>query len=436
MITHKEYARRRAKIIKKMGAGAIAVLPAAPHKTRNRDSEYAYRQDSDFLYLTGFSEPEAVLVLIPGRKEGEFVLFCRERDPQMETWNGPRAGLEGARTQYGAAESHSIADLDKYLPALMENRTRVYAVMGHDADFDRRLHGWLHEVRRKARLGVRAPREFHALDHLVHELRLYKSAGEIALMRHAAHVSASAHRRAMQVCRPGMKEYQIEGELWHEFMSHGCRHGAYNPIVGGGANACILHYTANDALLHDGDMLLIDAGAEHAGYAADITRTFPVNGRFTPAQRALYEVVLEAQLAAIEHIRPGKHWQEPHEAAVRVLTEGLVALGLLKGKPKKLIERGEYRRYYMHRTGHWLGLDVHDVGEYKQSNEAWRVFEPGMVLTVEPGLYVTAQAPCARKWRNIGIRIEDDVLVTADGADILSHAAPKTIADIEALMQS
>ncbi|MDX1251819.1 MAG: Xaa-Pro aminopeptidase [Gammaproteobacteria bacterium] len=429
-----EFVRRRARLMRTMGPASIAILPAAPHALRNRDSEYPYRPDSDFYYLTGFAEPEAVAVLAPGRKEGAYILFCRERDPKMEIWNGPRAGLEGVRTLHGADESFAIGDLQKVLPGLIENKKRIFYSLGLRPQFDHTLIEALNQVRRKARTGVHTPTEFAALEQPLHEMRLFKSKAELDAMRYAAKVSASAHRRAMQTCRPGMMEYQIEAELLHEFMRHGCRFPAYNSIVGSGANGCTLHYNDNNARLADGDLLLIDAGAEHDYYAADITRTFPVNGRFTPEQKAVYEVVLKAQLAAIDKVRPGNHWNEPHEAAVRVLTEGLIKLGLLKGRSKQLIKDEAHRRFYMHRTGHWLGMDVHDVGEYK-TGDNWRALEPGMVLTVEPGLYIPAGSKgVPKKWWNIGIRIEDDVLVTRSGHEVLTAAAPKTVAEIETWM--
>ena len=431
-----EFSKRRAQVMRHIGKDAIAILPAAPHALRNRDSEYPYRPDSDFYYLTGFAEPDAVAVLVPGRKQGAYILFCRERDPKMEIWNGARAGQEGACTIYGADESYAISEMDKVLPSLLENRRTVFYDMGRQPGFDQQLLCGIQRVRGKSRSGVRAPAVFSSLSEPVHEMRLFKSSAEVAAMRRAAVVSAAAHRRAMQVCKPGMMEYQIEAELLHEFVREGCRFPAYNSIVGGGANACTLHYNDNNARLNDGDLLLIDAGAEFNYYAADITRTFPVNGRFSPEQKALYELVLAAQYAAIDKIRPGNHWNEPHQAAVRVLTAGLVKLGLLSGKPAQLIKDESYRQFYMHRTGHWLGMDVHDVGEYKMDND-WRALEPGMVLTVEPGLYIPEGSEnVPKKWWNIGIRIEDDVLVTKNGNDVLTRNAPKTVAEIEALMAS
>lgn len=429
-----EFAARRKRLMEMVGEGGIAIIPTAPEQTRNRDVDYPYRPDSDFYYLTGFPEPEAVAVLVPGREHGEYILFCRERDPLMETWHGRRAGLEGARERYGADDAFPITDIDDILPGLLENRARVHYVMGRRPEFDRQVMEWINRLRERARAGIHTPGEFVSLDHLLHDMRLYKSRAEVAAMRRAAKISAKAHARAMQTCKPGMTEYQVEAELLHEFMHGGARYPAYPSIVAGGDNGCILHYTENADELAAGDLLLIDAGCEYDYYAADITRTFPVNGKFSAEQRAVYDIVLEAQKAAIEQVRPGNHWNQPHEAAVRVLTEGLVELKLLKGDVEKLIEEERYRHFYMHRTGHWLGMDVHDVGDYKVGDQ-WRVLEPGMVLTVEPGLYIPLGSEgVAKKWQGIGIRIEDDVLVTRDGHEVLTAEAPKEPAEIEALM--
>ena len=430
---HGEFLKRRKKLMDMLGDDSIAILPAAPEKIRNRDVAYRYRQDSDFYYLTGFAEPEAVVALIPGRSQGEFVLFCRERDREQEIWHGARAGLEGACTDYGADDAYPITDLDDILPGLLENRERIYYTMGNDTVFDQRVLGWVNQVRGKARSGIHAPEQFVSLNNILHDMRLYKSRHEISMLRRAAAISANAHVRAMQTCRPGKTEYQIEAELVHEFMRQGARSAAYPSIVGSGANSCVLHYIDNTRELEDGDILLIDAGAEYESYASDVTRTFPVNGRFSKQQKAVYEVVLAAQLAAIDAVRPGNHWAQPHDAAVEVLTEGLVALGILKGKPKTLIKEKAYNRYFMHKTGHWLGMDVHDVGDYKVGEE-WRLLEPGMAMTVEPGLYFPPQKGLARKWWNTGVRIEDDVLVTKAGHEVLSSDAPKGITEIEALM--
>jgi len=431
----REFARRRKKLMDMVDRGGIAIQPTAPERIRNRDVYYPYRPDSDFFYLTGFAEPEAVLVLVPDRPQGEYILFCREKDPEQETWHGRRAGLEGACELFGADDAFPISDLDDILPGLLENKERIYYTMGRYQDFDQRVVGWLNRVTSKGRAGVHAPDQFHSVGHYVHEMRMYKSREEIKTMRRAAQISAAAHRRAMEVCKPGLYEYQVEAELLHSFMRHGSRAPAYPSIVGGGANTCILHYNENNQALADGDLLLIDAGCELDHYASDITRTFPVNGRFSPEQRAVYEVVLEAQLAAIAKVAPGNHWNEPHQAALEVITKGLVDLGILKGRWRTLLKEEAYRPYYMHRTGHWLGMDVHDVGDYKIGDE-WRLFEPGMVTTVEPGLYLSPTIKgLAKRWWNIGVRIEDDVLVTADGHDVLSHGAPKTVDEIESAMQ-
>jgi len=431
----REFGRRRKRLMDIVGSGGIVIQPNAPERIRNRDVYYPYRPDSDFYYLTGFPEPESVLVLVPDRPQGECLLFCRERDDEAETWHGRRAGLEGACELYGADDAFPITDLDDILPGLMENKERIFFTMGRYVDFDQRLVSWVNRVTSKGRAGVHAPDQFVSLGHVVHEMRLYKSSQELRAMRKAASISAAAHRRAMAVCRPGMKEYQIEAELLHCFMHSGARAPAYPSIVGAGANSCILHYIENSATLREGDLLLIDAGAEYDSYASDVTRTFPVTGEFTPEQRAAYEIVLEAQLAAIKEVRPGNTWNEPHEAAIEVITRGLIDLGILKGRLRKLIDEEAYKPYYMHKTGHWLGMDVHDVGDYKVHDE-WRVFEPGMVTTVEPGLYFAATLKdLPKQWWNIGIRIEDDVLVTETGHDILSIEAPKTVAAVEAVMQ-
>jgi Xaa-Pro aminopeptidase len=428
-----EFARRRRQLMRLMGRDSIAVLPAAPVRHRNNDVEYPYRQDSDFHYLTGFGEPEAVAVLVPGRPQAEYILFVRERDPARESWDGRRAGPAGAARDFGADDAFPISDIDEILPGLLENRTRVYYTMGAYADFDQRVVSWVNGLRTQARNGRHPPQEFAALDHVLHDMRLYKSRQELELMREAARISARAHLRVMRFCRPGLTEYQVMAELLHEFRRHNAD-TAYAPIVGGGANSCVLHYRDNDQPLADGELLLVDAGCELGSYASDITRTLPINGRFTSEQRAVYEVVLEANRAAIAQVRPGNHWNEPHEAAVKVITQGLIKLGLLKGRLASLIRSGAYRRFFMHRTGHWLGLDVHDVGDYKIADE-WRVLEPGMTLTVEPGIYLPAGARgVPRRFRNIGIRIEDDVLVTRRGAEVLSARAPKDPDQIEALM--
>lgn len=433
-IPKSEYARRRKALMAQMEPNSIAILPAAAVVIRNRDVEHVYRQDSDFQYLSGFPEPEAVVVLIPGREYGEYVLFCRERNPERELWDGLRAGQEGAIRDFGADDAFPISDIDDILPGLIEGRDRVYSAMGSHPEFDRHLMEWINTIRSKAHLGAQPPNEFVALDHLLHDMRLYKSAAEIKVMRGAAQISARAHVRAMQASRAGLHEFSLEAELDYEFRKGGAKMPAYGSIVAAGRNACILHYQENDALLKDGDLVLIDAGCEIDCYASDITRTFPVNGRFTPEQKAIYELVLAAQKAAFAAIGPGKHWNQAHEATVQVITAGLVELGLLRGDVGQLIEAEAYKPFYMHRAGHWLGMDVHDVGEYKVGGE-WRVLEVGMTLTVEPGIYISPDdRSVAKKWRGIGVRIEDDVVVTRQGCDILSAGVPRTVDEIQALM--
>ena len=416
-----------------VGAEGIAILPAAPVRTRSRDIEHRYRQDSDFYYLTGFAEPDAVAVLVPGRDNGEYLLFCRERDSEKERWDGSRAGPDGVVESHGADDAFPIDDIDDILPGIMESCTRVYYTMGMYSDFDARITGWVKSLRSRESRGVHTPQEFVALDHLLHDMRLYKSRAEVSVMRKAAKVAVQAHTRAMQFVQPGQFEYEVEAEFAHEFRRNDAWI-SYSPIVGGGANSCTLHYVDNAAELRDGDLLLIDAGCELDYYASDITRTIPVNGKFTPEQRAVYEIVLEAQLAAIDKVSRGNHWNEPHDAAVKIITKGLRKLGLLNGTLPKLIKDGAYREFYMHRTGHWLGMDVHDVGDYKVGDE-WRLLESGMAMTVEPGIYLPAGRKVPARFRNIGIRIEDDVVVTSNGADVLSKGLVKEPDAIEALMQ-
>jgi Xaa-Pro aminopeptidase len=432
-ITREEFARRRRQLMRLMGRDSIAIIPAAPVRHRNNDVEYPYRQDSDFQYLTGFGEPESVAVLVPGREHAQYVLFVRDRDPERETWDGRRAGTEGATRHYGADDAFPISDIDEILPGLMENRTRVFYAMGTHPEFDQRVVGWLNGLRTQARHGKHPPQEFVTLDYVLHDMRLTKSRAELDVMRESARIASGAHVRAMRACRPGGSEFGITAEILHEFRRHNAD-TSYEPIVGGGANSCILHYRENNQPLKGGDLLLIDAGCEYQYYASDITRTFPVNGRFSPEQRAVYDIVLAANEAAIQTVRPGASWNDPHQAAVHVVTQGLVKLGLLKGSVGKLTKEGAYRRFFMHRTGHWLGMDVHDVGDYKLADE-WRVLEPGMALTIEPGIYIPAGLKgVPRRFANIGIRIEDDVVVTRDGVEVLTAGAPKDPDAIEALM--
>jgi Xaa-Pro aminopeptidase len=432
-IRKQEFARRRRQLMRIMGKGGIAILPAALEKQRNSDVHYFYRPDSDFYYLTGFNEPEAVAVLVPGRAQAEYILFVRERDPARETWDGKRAGPEGAAAVYGADDAFPIGDIDDILPGLMERCERVYYAMGVHPEFDQHVISWVNTLRGQAKLGIHTPQEFVALDHLLHDMRLYKSRPELSVMRRAAQIAVAAHVRAMRATRPGVNECEVMAEILHEFhRSHADI--SYHPIVGGGANACTLHYHANDAQLREGDLLLVDAGCEYDYYASDVTRTYPVSGRFSEQQQAVYEVVLEAQEAAIAAVRPGNHWNDPHDAAVKSITQGLVRLGLLKGRVPTLIRNEAYKKFFMHRTGHWLGMDVHDVGEYKVDGE-WRLFEPGMCLTVEPGIYIPAGTPrVPKRWWNIGVRIEDDVAVTQDGCELLSAGLPRTPAEVERVM--
>ncbi|MDD2800898.1 MAG: Xaa-Pro aminopeptidase [Methylococcales bacterium] len=430
-----EFKKRRKQLMQRIGKGNIALIGSASTRTRNRDVDYPFRQDSDFYYLTGFNEPEALAVFIPGREQGEYLLFCREFDEKKALWEGAHAGLEGATKHFEADDAFPIDDLNDILPGLLENKTKVFYPMGRDSDLDHNLLEWIKHIRSQSRNGAVAPGELVSLEHILHEMRLFKSTAELKLMRRAAEISAAAHSNAMQKCKPGLYEYQIEAELLYHFAQNGLRAVAYPSIVAAGKNACVLHYTENTDKIKSGDLLLIDAGAECDHYAADITRTFPISGRFTDPQKQLYQLVLDAQTAALEQIKPGVPWNLAHEASVQVLTKGLVALGLLKGKVSKLIKDEKYKQFYMHRIGHWLGMDVHDVGDYK-INQEWRLLEPGMVLTVEPGLYIPVDCKTVdAKWRGIGIRIEDDVLVTAQGHEVLTGGVPKTIADIEALMQ-
>ena len=431
-----EFKKRRKQLMQHIGKGNIALIGSAAVRARNRDVNYPYRQDSDFYYLTGFNEPDSLAVFIPGRKQGEYILFCREFDEKKALWEGAHAGLEGATTHYKADDSFPIEDLDDILPGMLEDKGKVYYPIGRDSDLDHNLLVWINHIRSQSRTGVTAPGELASLEHILHEMRLFKSPEELKLMRRAIDVSANAHIKAMQKCKPGLYEYQIEAEIIYNFIQGGLRAVAYPSIVAGGKNACVLHYTENADKLKSGDLLLIDAGAECDHYAADITRTFPVSGRFSEPQKQLYQLVLDAQAAAIAQIKPGLPWHLAHDASVEVLTKGLVSLGLLKGKVSKLIKEEKYKQFYMHRIGHWLGMDVHDVGDYKLDKE-WRLLEPGMVLTIEPGLYIPADCLTVdEQWRGIGIRIEDDVLVTADGHEILSSGAPKAIAEIESLMQA
>ena len=429
-----EFKKRRKHLMQRIGKGNIALISSAGVRVRNRDVDYPFRQDSDFYYLTGFNEPDALAVFIPGRSQGEYILFCREFDEKKALWEGAHAGLEGAIKHYAADDSFPIDDVDDIVSGMLENKTKVFYPMGRDTDLDHSLQEWIRYIRSQSRSGVMAPAELASIEPIVHEMRLFKSAAELKLMRYAAQISAQAHVKAMQLCVAGKYEYQVEADIVHHFMQSGLRNVAYPSIVAGGKNACTLHYTENKDKLKNGDLLLIDAGAECDHYAADITRTFPISGKFSEPQALLYQLVLDAQFAAIEQIKPNLPWNAAHDASVEVLTKGLVKLGLLKGSVSKLIKNEKYKQFYMHRIGHWLGMDVHDVGDYKV-NQEWRLLQAGMVLTVEPGLYIPEDCKSVdKKWRGIGIRIEDDVLVTKNGYEILTHEVPKTIVEIETLM--
>ncbi|MBT9515143.1 MAG: Xaa-Pro aminopeptidase [Methyloversatilis discipulorum] len=429
------YSERRARLIERMGSG-VAVIATAPERARNRDTHYGYRHDSYFYYLTGFAEPEAVLVLVAGDSPRS-ILFCREKNEEREIWDGWRHGPDAAREKFGFDDAHVYGELDAKLPELLANQPRLHYVIGEDAAWDQRMMAALNAVRAQVRAGRQAPSELLDIRQPLDDMRLIKDLHEQALMRRAADISARAHRRAMQATRPGAMEYEIEAEILHEFRRSGSEAPAYGSIVAGGANACVLHYVSNDAELHGGDLLLIDAGCELGGYASDITRTWPVSGRFHAAQRDVYQLVLDSQTAAFAEVKPGARFIDYHDAAVKVLAQGMLDLGLLKGSLDEVIDKGDYRRFYMHRTGHWLGMDVHDAGEYRPRGggpNEWRTLEAGMVLTVEPGCYIRPADDVPEAFWNIGIRIEDDVIVTADGCDIYTAAAPKTIADIEAVM--
>ncbi len=430
-MTHAPFLARRKRLLKAIGDG-VAIVPTAPEVIRNRDAHHPYRFDSYFWYLTGFPEPEAVVVLVGGKRP-KSILFCREKHEEREIWDGYRYGPKAAKTAFGFDAAHPIEQLDRKLPEFLVDRDTLWHAIGHDADWDARIAKALNAVRAQTRAGKRAPRAIHDLRAELDAMRLVKDDAEAAIQQRAADIASAGHARAMRACRPGLAEYELEAELSYEFRKRGADAHAYTPIVAGGANACVLHYVANDKVLNDHTLVLIDAGCEVEGYAADITRTFPVNGRFNAPQRDVYEIVLAAQAAAIAVTAPGRHFMEAHDAAVRVLTRGLVDLNLLAGDLDNLIEKGDYKRYYMHRTGHWLGLDVHDAGEYKVG-DAWTTLVPGMTLTVEPGLYIRPADDIPLALAGIGIRIEDDVRVSETGCHVFT-TAPKTIAEIEEVMR-
>ncbi|MGA9698310.1 MAG: Xaa-Pro aminopeptidase [Acinetobacter sp.] len=435
-LTQADFQERRDRLAEEMGPHSIAIIATSPVAMRNRDADYKFRADSSFFYLTGFAEPEAVVVIETFESIDEgytYSLFCRERNREMEIWNGYRAGVDGAVDDYEADEAYAIDLLDEEIIEKLLDKQKLFYRIGQQADFDARVAKWVAEANGESRRGTSAPAHMIQLDRILDEMRLHKSTKEIALMQIASNISSEAHMRAMQTVKPGMMEYALEAELNYIFGKNGCV-PAYNSIVGGGANGCILHYVENDKELKDGDLVLIDAAAEYQLYASDITRTFPVNGKFSPEQKALYQVVLKAQLAAIDAVRVGNSYKQPHHIAVRIMVEGLVELGLMKGDIEEIIRTESFRQFYMHGTGHWLGMDVHDVGSYKMDGE-WRTYEEGMVVTVEPGLYIAPDDETVEtKWRGIGIRIEDDVVATENGPLVLTKDVVKTVEDIEALM--
>lgn len=423
-----------AEFMKRLGGDSVAIISSAREATRSNDTHYRFRQDSDFYYLTGFDEPEAIAVIAPGHKEHPFTLFVRPRDPEREVWDGRRAGVEGAKEKYGADAAFPVAEFNEKLNDLLGGVSNLYYRIGNgDPGLDETVISQIRRMRSMGRRGISPPQAIIDTGSILHEMRLIKSDEEVEIMQRAADIASEGHREAMRATRPGMMEYEIEALIEYVFRRSGAAAPAYTSIIGGGANATILHYINNDAPLRDGDLLLIDAGAEYRGYASDITRTFPVGGRFTDAQRDIYELVLESQVACIEMSRPGVSIDELHQRSVEILTEGMVRLGLLKGETKKLIEEEKYKQFYMHRLGHFLGMDVHDVGRYHISDESRRV-EPGMVMTIEPGLYISpATKDIPEKYLGIGVRIEDDILVTRDGNRVLSDKAPKQVEEIEAL---
>jgi len=436
MIALKEYAQRRRELMAQMVPDSIAIIAAAPEAVRSRDTHYPYKQSTNLSYLSGFPEPQAVLVLMPGRAQGETVLFCREKDALRETWDGFRYGQQGAIEQFGMDDAFPIDDLDEILPGLLEGKSRVYYAIGKQPDFDRQLLDHVQQLGDSQGRGAIPPGEFVDLDHTLHEMRLIKTAAELKLMRQAATISAQAHCLAMQRCTPGLYEYQLQATIEHHFADCGAAAPAYTTIVGGGNNGCTLHYIDNRAPLVDGELVLIDAGCEYADYAADITRTFPVNGRFSRAQSAIYDLVLAANNAAIKAVRVGKPFNVANRVTVEVITAGLVDLGILDGEVNELIERGAYREFYMHSAGHWLGMDVHDVGDYKIQGQ-WREFEPGMVLTIEPGIYIPRTAKAvAEKWRGIAVRIEDNIVVKKRGVENMTRQVPVERSEIEKLMRA
>ena len=435
-MTNKQFnfLERRSELSKKVLDDSAIIVASSPVKSRISDTDYLYRQDSNFYYLSGYEEPESILLIRPYAKKDNFIIFCRDRDPLKEQWDGFRSGQKGAVEDFGADKSLSITSVDSLMPELLEGAKNIYYSMSSPCGLDQRINTWVDQIRLNTRAGAEPPQNLLSLDSIIHEMRLLKSDEEIQVMKQAAEITTEAHIRAMKAVKPGMYEYQLEAEYLYAFNKNGARAPAYNSIVGGGNNACILHYVENNSELKDGDVVLVDAGCEYKYYASDVTRTFPVNGSFTEEQKQIYSIVLEAHRQSLDQLQPGNKWNLAHEKSVEVIVEGLIDLGIIKSSKQEAIDKGEYSKFYMHRIGHWLGMDVHDVGEYKIDGE-WRVFEPGMVTTVEPGLYFSNNNPgLDPKWWDIGVRIEDDVLVTESGMEVISGGVPKEISKIEDLI--
>lgn len=433
MIKTSEYVKRRKQLMKIAGKHSITLLSSRPELIRNGDVHHYYRQDSDFYYLTGFNEPEAILVLIPSQSGEQQILFCREADPKKIIWDGPMVGTQGAVDHYGFDAAYDIKEIDRRLPLLIQGCEKICFKIGHSDEFDQRLAQWVKAIETRRGQKANIPEEFISISHVIHDMRLYKSNAEIKCMKQAADIAAEAHISMMQHCQPDAYEYELQAHYAYHLMKNQS-HSSYPPIIGSGDNGNILHYINNNQQMHKGDLVLIDAGAEYDFYASDITRTFPVNGKFSARQKDLYEVVLQAQMDAIEQVQVGQHWNEFHDAAAKTISQGLLDLKILKGNLAQVLEEKTYTNYYMHMTGHWLGLDVHDVGDYRV-DDLWVELEENMVLTVEPGLYISEQANVPKQWRGMGIRIEDDIQVTKKGPVVLSRKAPKTIEAIEQTMK-
>ncbi|MDA7553987.1 Xaa-Pro aminopeptidase [Gammaproteobacteria bacterium] len=429
------FSERRDLLADKVLEDSAIIVSAASVKSRISDTEYSYRQDSNFYYLSGYEEPESLILIRPNQDKERFVIFCRDRDPLREQWDGFRTGQEGVIQDYGADAAYSINSIDEIMPKLLEGTKNIYFSMSAPCGVDAKISSWVEDIRKNTRSGAEPPQNLLSLDSILHEMRLIKESDEMDLMKKAANITTEAHIRAMQSVRPGMYEYQLEAEYLYAFNKNGARSPAYNSIVGGGNNSCILHYVENNAELKDGDLVLVDAGCEYQYYASDVTRTFPVNGKFSPEQREIYSIVLEAHKQSMEQAKPGNKWNLMHEKSVEVIVEGLLSIGLLQGSRDEIIDKGEYSKFYMHRIGHWLGMDVHDVGSYKQDGD-WRPLEEGMVMTVEPGIYILdSMEGVDDKWKGIGVRIEDDIAITESGFEILTPDVPRTIEEVEQTVQ-